>query len=40
MFILGFVLGLIVSPFLLIVVLAFNIKPKEPPAKADWKIIE
>lgn len=39
MFILGFVLGLLVSPFLLLSALALWTEPKEPPTKEEWKVM-
>ena len=35
----GLVLGLIASPFLILIVLAFADKPSDPPTKEEWKVM-
>lgn len=35
----GFVLGLIMSPFLILIGLAFVGKPSDPPTKEEWKVM-
>ena len=39
MILIAFVLGLITSPFLILVALAFASKPSDPPTKEEWKVM-
>ena len=39
MVLIAFVLGLVMSPFLLLSVLAFRSEPKRPPTKEEWKVM-
>ena len=40
MVLIAFVLGLIMSPFLILSTLAFRSEPKEPPTKEEWRMME
>ena len=39
MILIAFVLGLVASPFLILIALAFAGKPSEPPTKEEWKVM-
>ena len=40
MVLIAFVLGLVMSPFLLLSALAFRSEPKKPPTKEEWRMME